>query len=44
LALSCPALVAGAALGVNLFRKFNDALFRSAGLVMLLVAGFFLAL
>jgi uncharacterized protein len=43
LTISLPALVAGAAVGVILFRKVNDAIFRSAVLAMLLVAGFFLA-
>ena len=42
LTFSLPALAAGAALGVIMFRKVNDALFRSVVLVVLLFAGLFL--
>ena len=43
LTFSLPALAAGAALGVIMFRRVNDALFRSVVLVVLLFAGLFLA-
>jgi uncharacterized membrane protein YfcA len=39
LALSLPALAAGAALGIILFRRVDDARFRSIVLAVLLVAG-----
>jgi uncharacterized protein len=44
LTVSLPALAAGVALGVLLFRKVNDALFRSVVLVVLLFAGALLVL
>ena len=44
LTISLPALAAGSALGVILFRKVNDAWFRSAVLVVLLFAGTLLVL
>src|SRR5262249_46381450 len=43
LTLSLPALAAGAALGVLLFRRVNDAWFRSVVLGVLLLAGVLLA-
>jgi uncharacterized membrane protein YfcA len=42
LTYSLPALAGGAGLGVLMFRKVNDALFRSAILVVLFFAGVFL--
>jgi uncharacterized membrane protein YfcA len=39
LTLSLPALAAGAALGVMMFRRINDAMFRYIVLALLLVAG-----
>jgi len=42
--LYAPALAAGAALGVVLFHKVDDALFRSTVLAILLVAGVLLAI
>ena len=42
LAVNLPALVAGAALGIVLFRRINDAVFRRAVLAVLLFAGFLL--
>jgi uncharacterized protein len=38
-AYSLPSLAAGAALGVVMFRRVNDAMFRSVVLVVLIVAG-----
>jgi uncharacterized protein len=43
LTLNVPALVAGAALGVVMFRRINDALFRRVVLAVLLFAGLVLA-
>lgn len=43
LALSLPALVAGAALGVVMFRRIDDVLFRRIVLAVLLLAGSMLA-
>jgi uncharacterized protein len=43
LTLSLPALVAGAALGVVMFRRIDDALFRRIVLAVLLLAGLMLA-
>jgi hypothetical protein len=39
---SLPALAAGVALGIVMFRKLNDATFRSVVLVVLLFAGLLL--
>ena len=39
LTLSLPALVAGAALGLMMFRRINDALFRRVVLALLLISG-----
>ena len=44
LTISLPALAAGAALGVVMFRRVNDALFRSVVLVVLAFAGTLLVL
>lgn len=42
LTLNLPALAAGAAIGVMMFRRIDDALFRRAVLVVLLLAGLLL--
>jgi hypothetical protein len=42
--LALPALAAGAALGIALFGKMNDVLFRRATLTVLFAAGLGLAL
>jgi hypothetical protein len=42
LTVSLPALAAGTALGLVMFGRINDALFRDVVLVVLLVAGVFL--
>jgi uncharacterized membrane protein YfcA len=42
LTFSLPALVAGTALGILMFGRINDAVFRHIMLVVLLAAGFFL--
>ena len=42
LTLSLPALAAGAALGVLMFRRVDDTLFRHIVLAILLVAGLML--
>jgi hypothetical protein len=44
LTFSLPALAAGAAIGVIIFRRVNDAWFRSALLAVLMFAGLFLVI